>query len=305
MTGMSKPTVTIAVSSRALFHMEAENAVWEASGQAGFDALMRKRESEPLPPGSAFQLVRKLLSLNTRGEVDQVEVILLSRNSPAAGRRIMLSAAAHGLNIRKAAFTGGTDRFRYAGATGVDLFLSAHRDDVASAAAHGIAAATLVPRATGEAEDSVIRIAFDGDCVVFDGKSDAAFRAGGINGFIEHEARNAHLPLDEGPFKQFLSKLSLLRAQCHSGAGERIRLGLVTARSAHAHERVVRTLELWGIRFDEAVFADGLAKGPLFKAFRADIAFDDSQYNIDSADSCDVVGGHVPGAVGTGIGVPA
>ncbi len=304
---MKQAIVTIGVSSRALFHMEQEHAVWETESQRGFDKMMRARESEQLPPGSAFQLVRKLLALNTPGELDRVEVILLSRNSPAAGRRVMLSAASHGLSIKKAVFTGGTDRFRYADALGLDLFLSAHKADVASAAERGIASATLVPRKTSDSMDSVVRIAFDGDRVLFDGASDAEFAKGGISQFLAHERENAHVPMNPGPFKNFLEKLGTLRDLCAGETGTSlIRLGLVTARSAEAHERVVRTLEGWGTSFDEAVFADGLSKGGLFQAFRADIAFDDSQYNIDSADSCNVVGGHVPSSnVAAALGVPS
>ena len=302
------PTLTVAVSSRALFHIEDGHAVFEAQGQAEFDAYMRSRCDIPLRPGAAFHLVRKLLALNAGRGLrvrNRVNVVLLSRNSPDAGVRIMNSVAHYGLDIETAVFGTGDNRFRYARAMGAHLFLSANSADVVRSIEAGVAAATLVPKEVcggtegGDDGDSVVRIAFDGDSVLFSDESDEFFRKHGLAAFSRSEAESCDIPMGPGPLLGLLHALTQL--QKAPDVGERVQVALVTARSIPAHARPINTIHGWGLRLDAAVFAGGMAKGPFVSAFGADIFFDDVRRHIESAESHSVTAGHVPFGRGQGI----
>lgn len=296
--------LTIAVSSRTLFHLEDSHEVFVSKGQNAFNEYMKSKENTPLRPGTAFSLVRKLLELNSgRGSSkrDRVEVILLSRNSPDAGMRVMNSIEHYGLDIERAVFSQGTDRFRYARALGAHLFLSATPSDVKTAIESGIAAATILPSETTDAsEDKVVRIAFDGDSVLFNSEADDVYRERGLEAFRQQEVEKANVPLGAGPFKVFLEELHTIQKSFNAEDCP-IKVALVTARGMPAHARVLHTLRHWDIRLDEGIFAAGCPKGPLLEAFGADIFFDDTQKNIESAHNHNIPGGHVPFGTGQGI----
>lgn len=302
--------LTVAVTSRALFDLEEGHALFEREGVEAYAAYQREHEDDVLKPGVAFPVVRKLLSLNAGApaETPRVEVILLSRNSADTGLRIFNSIQHYGLDIVRATFTAGEPTWPYVKPFGTDLFLSANAESVRRALVHGIAAATILPKAPGEtlaaAQEPVdsdrcpaqLRIAFDGDAVIFGDESERISREQGVEAFGRHEQERAHEPLSGGPFRNFLSALHALQAAFPAGENAPIRTALVTARSAPAHERVIRTLREWGVRLDEALFLGGRHKGPFLEAFGADIFFDDSQHNIDSARQ-HVAAGHVPHGV--------
>ncbi len=298
--------LTVAISSRALFDLEDSHALFEREGIAAYQAYQREREDQVLEPGMAFALVRKLLALNNAAPVPaaprpRVEVILLSRNSSDTGLRIFNSIQHHGLDIRRAVFTSGAPTWPYAKPFGADLFLSANPDSVRRALENGIAAATILPSAArpGGApprQHDQLRIAFDGDAVIFSDESERVSREHGVEAFGRHELERAREPLSGGPFRGFLDALHRLQAAFPAGDDSPIRTALVTARSAPAHERVIRTLREWGVRLDEALFLGGRPKGPFLEAFGADIFFDDSDENIASARD-HVAAGHVPHGV--------
>ncbi len=291
--------LTIAVSSRALFHTEDGDAIFQRRGPQAFNNYMRSKEQIPLRPGPAFNLVRKLLGLNT-GERDRVEVVLLSRNSPDAGLRIMHSIMHYNLDIERAVFTQGGDRFRYVTAFGAHLFLSTNASDVCSALHYGVAAAQMIPRVEDVSKDKIVRIAFDGDSVLFSDEADKITQTKGLREFQRSEQKKADTPLKGGPFKSFIAELSKLQAHYEDEAAP-IRIGLFTARGIPAHERALKTLRSWGIRLDEALFSGGLPKGPFLKAFGADVFFDDTKHHVESADKHNVPAGHVPYGNGQGI----
>ena len=297
--------LTIAVTSRALFDMEESHALFESDGVEAYSAYQRTHEDDALTPGMAFSVVRKLLALNEAAtpEAPRVEVILLSRNSADTGLRIFNSIQHHGLGIVRATFTSGEPTWPYARPFGADLFLSANPESVRRSLEHGIAAATILPAKAPEQRSDQLRIAFDGDAVIFGDESERVSREQGVEAFGRHERDRAREPLSGGPFRGFLSALHDLQAALPSGAASPIRTALVTARSAPAHERVIRTLREWGVRLDEALFLGGRAKGPFLEAFGADIFFDDSQHNIDSA-RMHVAAGHVPHGVANIIPLP-
>ncbi len=292
--------LVIAISSRALFDLDESHRVFVEQGVAAYHAYQMARENDVLEPGVAFRLVQKLLGLNERlGDAGRVEVILLSRNSSDTGLRVFNSIRHHGLDITRAVFTGGTSPYRYVGAFGAQLFLSADPTDVRQALAAGCAAATLLPAPArnGEHADSPLRIAFDGDAVLFSDESERVFRSEGLVAFHAREVADASVPLSAGPFKGFLSAVH--RIQALFGAETEaapLRTALITARGAPSHERVIRTLRAWGIRIDEALFLGGLSKAPFLDAFDADIFFDDQERHCEEARGR-VATGHVPHGV--------
>ena len=288
----------VAISSRTLFDLEDSHALFESEGLDAYTAFQRSREDDLLEPGVAFPLVRKLLGLNEDAppEAPRVEVILISRNSADTGLRIFNSIAHHGLSIRRAAFSNGAPPFPYIRPFGADLFLSTHAQDVRNALAAGVAAATLLPAKALPERQHQLRIAFDGDAVIFGDEGERVSREGGLAAFAEHERSRAGEPLSGGPFRGFLDALHRLQDAFPMGEDAPIRTALVTARSVPAHERVIRTLREWGIRLDEALFLGGRPKGPFLEAFGADIFFDDSAHNIESARGL-VTAGHVPHGV--------
>jgi 5'-nucleotidase len=243
--------------------------------------------------------VRKLLALNERDpENPRVEVILLSRNSADTGLRIFNSIKYHGLNISRAAFTRGASTYPYISAFGAQLFLSAEADDVRKTLEAGFAAATILPSASAtisEVDPSQLRIAFDGDAVLFSDESERIYKQDGLEAFESNETLAAKQPLPGGPFKNFLALLHQLQLEYPADTAP-IRTALITARGAPAHERVIRTLRAWNIRIDEAFFLRGKDKGEFLKAFRADIFFDDHQKHCESARQ-HVATGHVPHGV--------
>ena len=287
--------LVVAISSRALFDLEESNRVFESQGVEAYYQYQRVHEDEVLGQGIAFGLVKKLLALNTRmPERPRVEVILLSRNTADTGMRIMNSIEHYKLDIVRAAFTGGESTHPYVPAFEASLFLSANPDDVRKALDAGHAAATIFPAQASSTQSQAgeLRIAFDGDAVLFSDEAERVYKKNGLNAFTASEVSAAHEPLSGGPFKSFLAALHRIQSEYPLDRSP-IRTALVTARSAPAHERVIRTLRAWDIRIDEALFLGGLEKGPFLKAFGADIFFDDQRGHVESARQ-HVAAGHVP-----------
>lgn len=288
--------LVVAISSRALFDLSESHRVFEERGVSAYHAYQVAHEGEVLAPGVAFSLVKKLLALNERlGDRGRVEVILLSRNSSDTGLRVFNSIRHHGLAIRCAAFTSGASPYRYVSAFGAHLFLSADRDDVRQALDAGCAAATILPapaRRAAAADDEELRLAFDGDAVLFSDESERIFRAEGLAAFTANEVAAAQQPLSDGPFKGFLVALQRIQALFPIEQAP-LRTALITSRGAPTHERVVRTLRAWNIRIDESLFLDGLGKAPFLAAFDADIFFDDQEHHCRDTQG-HVTTGHVP-----------
>lgn len=288
---MSEKPLVVAISSRALFDLDESHRIYEEEGTQAYCKYQIENEDVPLEPGGAYSLVRKLLSLNT--ESRNVEIILLSRNSADTGLRVFNSIQHHQLAITRAVFTSGSSPYRYVTPFGANLFLSSSPEDVRKALNAGIAAATILPSKVGNnMNKDQLRIAFDGDAVLFSDESERIYKEHGLQAFTDNEQQTAKDPLSGGPFKDFLHSLNYLQTKFGEDESP-IRTALVTARSAPAHERVIRTLRAWGIRIDEAIFLGGMDKGPFLNSFGADIFFDDQQGHCDSARE-HVATGHVP-----------
>lgn len=290
---MGNHKLVVAISSRALFDLDESHTIFEAQGKEAYCRFQIEHENEILEPGLGFHLVKKFLNINQAfPEAPLVEIILLSQNSADTGLRIFNSIKHYGLAISRAAFTSGVSPYGYIPAFGAHLFLSANGEDVSKALAAGYAAATIVSGSLANASNQ-LRIAFDGDAVLFSDESERIYQQQGLAAFAANELNEAHKPLPGGPLKEFLHALH--RIQSHFTAAQSpIRTALVTARSAPAHERVVRTLRAWGIRIDEALFLGGMPKGAFLKAFGADIFFDDQRGHCDSAHRYQIASAHVP-----------
>ena len=296
MSNQLKDKLVIAISSRALFNLDDSHQVYEREGLQAYSEYQVAREEEPLEPGEAFPLVHKLLRLNERlGEDSQVEVVLLSRNSADTGLRVFNSIQHYKLDISRAAFCGGESPWRYINAFGCQLFLSNEAEDVRYALDCGVAAATLVSSKGGGTDSDLLRFAFDGDAVLFSDEAERVYKSEGLEAFTASEKAAAREPLGGGPFKPFLAALQQLQ-QSFPATEAPIRTALVTARSAPAHERVIRTLRAWNIRIDESIFLGGLNKTDFLKAYQADVFFDDQPVHCESASS-HIATGHVPHGV--------
>jgi 5'-nucleotidase len=297
---MSSPTqlpLVVGISTRALFDLEEEHQVFQNEGVERYALLQRERENTPLQPGTAFEVVRRLLGLNAPDAPKLIDVIFLSRNSPDLSLRAFRSAEHHGLQITRGSFTSGRTVSPFVRGWGVELFLSNDEGDVRAAVEAGTAAARLCspPQSQREEPDDEVRIALDGDAVVFSDASDQIFRERELKGFLEHERMNAEVPMEPGPFGNFIRNLSEVRAHSRRQDGSsRVRIGIVTARNAPAHERVVHTLRAWGTPADEAHFVGTHSKADILAAFGAHIFFDDQEKHVFGAAPI-VPAGLVPG----------
>ena len=287
--------LVVAISSRALFDFEEENKVFEQGDDRAYMKLQLDRLEAPAKPGVAFSLVRKLLAFNN-ADAQRVEVVILSRNDPVSGMRVFRSAQHYGLSIQRGSFTRGQAPWRYLKPLRANLFLSTHLADVRAALDAGVPAAQVYPQSVhaSDAHPHEVRIAFDGDAVLFSDEAERVFQAEGLSAFQAHEARKASQPLSDGPFKPLLAALH--RLQSEGTPHMRIRTALVTARSAPAHERAIRTLMNWNIQVDEAMFLGGLPKGEFLREFEPDFFFDDQTGHIESA-SRHVPSGHVASGI--------
>ena len=284
--------LVIGITSRALFDLDESHAVYEDEGLEAYKDFQVANEHIPLNPGQAFPLVNKLLALNQKINKDKkVEVILLSRNTADTGLRVFNSIQHHGLDIKRAAFCGGGSPHTYAKSFGAQLFLSTEFSDCNSSIQNGVAAARIIPSGKTDKNNELLKVAFDGDSVIFSEESQTIFDSKGLEAFDENERNLANKPLLGGPFKPFLSQLYNIQQEFPYEDCP-IRIALVTARSAPSHERVILTLREWNIRIDECLFLGGLPKVNFLKAYHADIFFDDQKENCDLA-SEEVPTGHV------------
>ncbi|NCX24759.1 MAG: 5'-nucleotidase [Proteobacteria bacterium] len=285
----------IGISSRALFNLDQSHEIYEKEGLESYRDYQIANEDVTLEPGEAFSLVKKILSINSLYKDKQrIEVILLSRNTSDTGLRIRNSIEAHGLDISRAAFCGGESPHRYVRDFGVHLFLSSSFEDVKLAIESNVAAATIIPRDgdnSRKLNQGQLKIAFDGDAVIFSDDSEKVFHEDGLDAFIKNEV-SATSPLKAGPFKSFLVELNKIQNDFNVNECP-IRTALVTARSAPSDKRVIKTLREWGVRIDESLFLGGMSKQQFLKSFQADIFFDDQKKHIMDAVKT-TASGHVP-----------
>lgn len=282
--------LVVAIASSALFNLAQSHEVYESTDLETYRRYQRDHEDDPLDQGPAFSFIRRLLTLNLNADDSPVEVVLLSRNDPDTGLRVMNSIAHHSLGMSRAAFLNGEYPWRYVDAFNATLFLSANEFDVRAANDAGLPAGQVFGAIyMDDRTDQELRIAFDFDGVVADDSAEAVFQAGGLDLFHQHEAAKADIPLPPGPLQPFLAKVGELQQHEHRRKKkdpfyrERIVTALITARDAPAHERVVKTLRSWGIDVDKAFFLGGIDKTRILAEFRPHIFFDDQVMHVENA----------------------
>ena len=275
--------LVVGITSRALFDLDDAHRIFDEQGLEAYRAYQMKRETEPLRPGTGFPLVESLLRINDRAEQRLVEVILISRNDSDSGMRILNSIEASGIDITRSVFTDGPTAHRYLNPYSCDLFLSAQAEDVKAALSAGFPAALVYPPPNAVPDDGdQVRIAFDGDAVLFGDESEQIFQSKGLDAFQKHEMEMEDTPLSPGPFKGFLDAIARLQG-AFPESDSPIRTALITARGAPAHKRPIKTFRAWGIRINESFFLGGIEKSGIIDAFRPHIYFDDQRVHLDSA----------------------
>ena len=289
-------TLVIGVSSRALFDLEDENEVYQNQGIEAFRKFQLENENKNLEPGAAFHLVQSLLQLNNIANRQIVEVVVMSRNSPETGMRVLNSIEKFNLSITRVAFTGGEPLSPYIEAFDVDLFLSKDPSDVQKVIDGNQSAAALLyaPPSSFAPDDARVKIAFDADAVLFSDESEYRFKTEGIEAFHQYEKEHENDPLNEGPFAKLLIKLSKIQEHLPMSVEHSpLRLAIVTARNAPSHKRVIKTLRKWNVYVDEVYFLGGLSKDKVLQAFGAHIFFDDQETHLGPASQV-VPSGKVP-----------
>ena len=293
--------LVIAVASSALFDLSDSDHVFRTQGEKAYRKYQESHLDAPLEKGVAFPFVRRFLAINDRfPDKSPVEVVLLSRNSAITGKRVFRSIAHHGLDISRAAFLEGKSPYPYIPAFNASLFLSANETDVLQAIDYGHPAGTVLPsHVVDDKDDAELRIAFDFDGVIADDASEKVYKAGSLEEFQEHETSRSHIPHSPGPLADLFRKLShLQKLEDHALEADpnyrrALRTGIVTARNAPSHERVITTLEHWGVDANEVFFLGGMKKDRILNVLRPHMFFDDQRSHLESeAGSVPMV--HIP-----------
>lgn len=280
--------LVVGVASSALFDLSESNQVFEQQGVAAYRQHQQTHIDNPLPKGVAFPFIRRFLSINQAFPDRQpVEVVLLSRNSPETGLRVFRSIEHYGLDIQRAAFMGGGSPHEFIHAFNASLFLSANPPDVQQAIACGFPAGLVLPGAVSDDEaDLQLRVAFDFDGVIADDESEAVYKSSDLATFQAHEQQNRQIPHSPGPLADLFRKLSHLQQLERERPGDPqqkiLRVSIVTARGAPAHERVLTTLKNWGVDTDEAFFLGGMQKLRILQVLKPHIFFDDQISHLNA-----------------------
>lgn len=287
---IEKKKLVVAIASSALFDLGEADRIYTERGVDAYRAYQREHENDVLEPGVAFPFIRRLLLFNRSEEDSPVEVVLLSRNDPDTGLRVFNSIAAHGLDLTRAAFLTGNPPFRYIPGFNASIFLSADARNVEEAIRAGHPAGLVLDSVRNDdADDPELRVAFDFDGVVADDAAEQVFQAQGIDAFHRSETEREDLPHGAGPLQELffriadLQKLETERAADEAGYERRLKVAIVTCRSAPAHRRVVTSLREWGITVDQAFFLGGIDKSRILRIFRPHLFFDDQQLHLDRA----------------------
>lgn len=293
----SRKPLTIGISSRALLNLEPENAVYEkhlkisrAAAIEAFIQYQQEHRGDIIPKGVAFPLIKALLDLNkTLSDPDgprAIEIVVISRNHPDCGTRVLHSLKHHGLEICQGAFTGGDPVLPELRMFDVDLFLSYEESDVLAAVNAGISAAKIFGGPVDPAEyNPMPLLAFDGDSTIFSDESDRAYLAGKMKGFREHEAAKAGIPLPEGPMARFVHALSLIHRSAPIDRPP-IKMALVTSRDLHLMSRPLDTLRGWGIHLDKCYAVSRMKKQRILQHLKPLMFFDNDPKHCADAAVC-------------------
>lgn len=293
--------LVIGVASSAVFDLSDSDAVFRAHGEEEYRKFQERNLDNPLPKGIAFPFIKRLLSVNDLSTSDPlVEVVLLSRNDPDTGLRVMKTIERYGLGITRAIFMQGRSPYEYIPALNIALFLSGNKPDVDAAIRMGHPAGQVLDsKFDDNDEDKGLRIAFDFDGVLAGDESEAVMQESGLTEFHAHEVKNVMQPHNPGPLKEFLVRISKIQSaeeehkRSNPGYENRIRVSIVTARNAPSHERALNTLKNWGVMANDAFFLGGIEKGRVLGVLKPHIFFDDQSGHLKLA-SAVVPSVHIP-----------
>ena len=285
--------LVVGLASSALFDLEQSDAVFQEKGERAYRTYQREHQNRPLKPGVAFPFVRRLLALNQLDpDNPPVEVVLLSHNDPDTGLRVFKSIEHYGLGITRAVFQQGRSPYLFIPAFNISLFLSANEADVKQAMARGLPAGLVLKSSAGDdADDDELRLAFDFDGVLADDESETVFQDGDLEQFKRHEVERVNVPHNPGPLQGFLTKIAWIqkleqvKAEQQVGYRPKLRLAIVTARNAPAHERVINTMRSWDLMVNDAFFLGGVEKRRVLEIWAPHIFFDDQRGHLDAAAS--------------------
>lgn len=305
MPSPSEQTLVIGIASSALFDLTESNAVFEDLGEDAYRVYQESNYDVQLKEGIAFPFIRRLLGLNDLSDPAHplVEVVVLSRNDPETGARVMQSVETHGLPRTRAVFMQGRSPFKFMPAFKMKLFLSANQEDVEEATALGYPAGRVLGTAAGLANDDSsdpdLRIAFDFDAVLADDSAEQVYATEGMENYRVHEVEKAAVPLPPGPMKNLLGAINRIqdledkRSEADGTYRRRLFVSIVTARNAPAHKRAIQTLKSWGLRVNDAFFLGGWEKAAVLEILKPHIFFDDQMAHLDETLSL-VPSVHVP-----------
>lgn len=288
-----KDRLVVGVASSAMFDLSESDKIFRTEGEEKYRKYQEENKLAPLGPGIAFSFIKRLLSLNDLSDFDSgplIEVVLLSRNDPDTGLRVMNSIRHHGLGITRAIFQQGLSPYAYIPALNISLFLSANKSDVLEAIAKGLPAGYVMDsKKIDDPDDDTLRIAFDFDGVLADDASEVVMQQGNLAQFHDHETANVMEPLGDGPLKAFLVRVSRIqraeeeRRRENPSYKNRLRVSIVTARNAPSHERAINTLKSWGVLANDAFFLGGVEKKLVLDVLKPHIFFDDQSGHLLAA----------------------
>ena len=288
--------LVIGVASSAMFDLSESDQVFRNKGEAEYRKYQTENVDNPLDKGVSFSFVKRLLSLNDLSENPEsgplVEVVLLSRNDPDTGLRVMKSIQYHNLPITRAIFMQGKSPCEYIPALSISLFLSGNSTDVKEAIGMGYPAGHVMKSTIIDDDSDDLRIAFDFDGVLADDESEAVMHnTKDLNQFHDYETKNVLQPHNPGPLKEFIVKISVIqkieeeKKVTHPEYKNRLRVSIVTARNAPSHKRALNTLKNWGVMTNDAFFLGGVDKGLILGVLKPHIFFDDQSGHLNSTSS--------------------
>lgn len=294
--------LVISIASSALFDLTESHQIYLTKGVEEYRLHQERNLDIPFPRGVAFPFIRRFLGINKAFPKQlPVEVVLLSRNSPETGLRVFRSIRHYELDITRAGFMTGRSPHEYVPAFNASLFLSANEEDVQKAIDANYPAGVVLPSKVYDDElDTELRVAFDFDGVIADDEAETVFKKhNDLNEFQAHETTKRAIPHQPGPLADLFKKLSFMqkleqkRLKDDPKYKKILRIAIVTARNAPAHERVVTTLKEWGVSADESFFLGGMQKSRILTILRPHMFFDDQRSHLESP-AGDIPMVHVP-----------
>ena len=294
--------LVIGIASSALFDMSESHRIFTENGIERYREHQEVNIDVPLLKGVAFPFIRRFLSINQAfPDKEPVEVVLLSKNSPETGLRVFRSINHYSLSITRAVFIAGRSPHEYLPAFNASLFLSANPRDVRKAIDSGYPAGVVLhSKVYDDTDDTDLRVAFDFDGVIADDEAESVYKKNNnLSEFQAHETAHQETPHQPGPladlFKKlsFMQKLELKQLNENPEYKKILKIAIVTARNAPAHERVVTTLKAWGVSVDEAFFLGGMQKSRILTILRPHMFFDDQISHLESP-ARDIPMVHIP-----------